>query len=56
MYLLIWVGLIWLMLLFTTMYGMVAAMQSEGAGYTSRAANVSISLQDDAQRQEERQQ
>ena len=38
----------------TTRYGMVSARQSEGADYTSRAANVSLPLKDDAQRQEQR--
>jgi len=33
---------------------MVSARQSEGADYTSRAANVSLPLKDDAQGQEQR--
>jgi hypothetical protein len=36
------------------MYGMVSAKHSEGADYISRAANVSLLLKDDAQRQEQR--
>ena len=38
----------------TDRYGMVSARQSEGADYTSRAANVSLPLRDDAHRQEQR--
>jgi hypothetical protein len=36
------------------MYGMVSTKHSEGADYISRAANVSLLLKDDAQRQEQR--
>jgi hypothetical protein len=36
------------------MYEMVTAKHSEGADYISRAANISLLLKDDAQRQEQR--